>query len=346
MKMKTLGRTGLQVTENSFGALPIQRISDEDAVALLRYAYDSGINFYDTARFYTDSEHKIGLALSDVRENIIIATKSMGRTKSAALADLEISLGNLKTDYVDIFQLHNVTEAPDLDDPESSYYALIEAKKSGKCRYIGITTHRLDLALQFAKSKLYDTVQFPLCYMSAEKDLELIEVCKEHNIGLIAMKGMSGGIISSPEAAFAFFTQYDNVVPIWGVQKKCELDDFLGYAEKGVVLDERLNKVIAEDREKYSADFCRGCGYCEPCPAGVPLRDAARMIPMLNRAPWKEYTTEAWQEKMSHVKDCIDCGRCESRCPYQLNCRRLIRESYDYFIKVCREKGVLIEKYL
>ncbi|MBR3865145.1 MAG: aldo/keto reductase, partial [Clostridia bacterium] len=161
MTMKILGRTGLQVTENSFGALPIQRIPDEDAVALLRYAYDSGINFYDTARFYTDSEHKIGLALSNVRENIILATKSMGRTKSSALADLEISLGNLKTDYVDIFQLHNITELPDINDPESSYYALIEARNSGKCHFIGITTHRLELAIAAAESGLYDTVQFP-----------------------------------------------------------------------------------------------------------------------------------------------------------------------------------------
>jgi aryl-alcohol dehydrogenase-like predicted oxidoreductase len=185
----------------------------------------------------------------------------MGRTKASALADLEISLGNLKTDYVDLFQLHNITELPDINDPESSYYALIEAKNSGKCRFIGITTHRLEIALEAAKCGLYDTVQFPLCYMSAERDLEIIRVCKENNIGLIAMKGMSGGIISSPEAAFAFFTQYDNVVPIWGVQKKSELDDFLGYAEKGVVLDSRLEKIISEDRERFKDDFCRGCGY-------------------------------------------------------------------------------------
>lgn len=346
MKMKTLGRTGLKVTENSFGALPIQRISEKDAANLLRYAYQSGINFFDTARFYTDSEKKIGIALADVRENIIIATKSMGRTKSAALADLEISLSEMKTDYVDIWQLHNIPELPDIGDPNSAYHALTEARESGKCRFIGITTHRLDVALAAAESGLYDTVQFPLCYMSSDDDLKLIEVCRRNNVGLIAMKAMSGGIISSPEAAYAFFTQYDNAVPIWGVQKKSELDDFLGYAEKGVTLTDELKKVIAEDRAKYKDDFCRGCGYCEPCPQNVPLRDAARMIPMLNRAPWQEYTTEAWQQKMAQVKNCTDCGACEKRCPYQLQTRRLIRESYDYFIETCREKGVLIDKYL
>ena len=346
MKMKTLGRTGLRVTENSFGALPIQRISEQDAASLLRYAYDKGVNFFDTARFYTDSEHKIGIALSDVRDKIIIATKSMGRTKDAALQDLEVSLREMQTDYVDIWQLHNIPELPDVSDPNSAYHALLEARASGKCRYIGITTHRLDVALAAVESGLYDTVQFPLCYMSSEADLGLIDLCKQKNIGLIAMKAMSGGIISSPEAAYAFFTQFDNAVPIWGVQKQSELDDFLGYADRGVTLTPELQAVIDQDREKYKDDFCRGCGYCEPCPQSVPLRDAARMIPMLNRAPWQEYTTDSWQQKMAQVKNCTDCGACEKRCPYQLPTRRLIRESYDYFIETCREKGVLIDKYL
>jgi len=346
MKMKILGRTGLSVSENSFGALPIQRVDFETAREILLYAYNNGVNFYDTARFYTDSEEKIGYALSHVRDKIILATKSMGRTKEAALSDLEISLKNMKTDYVDLWQLHNISELPSFTDENSAYFALLEARKSGKCRFIGITTHRLNVALEAARCGLYDTVQFPLCYLSAEEDLELIKVCREHNVGLIAMKAMSGGIISSPKAAYAFFTQFDNAVPIWGVQKVSEMEDFLSFAREGVTLDESLRAVIRRDRASLAHDFCRGCGYCEPCPAGVPLRDAARMIPMLNRAPWQEYTTEAWQEKMAAVKKCIDCGKCESRCPYRLPCRRLIRESYDYFIKVCREKGVLIDKYL
>lgn len=346
MKKKLLGKTGLSVTENGFGALPIQRVSFDEAREILRYAYDSGINFYDTARFYTDSEEKIGYSLSDVRDKIYIATKSMGRTKDAALSDLDISLKNMKTSYVDIFQLHNIPEMPDINDENSAYYALLKAREEGKCRFIGITTHRLSVALEAAKSGLFDTVQFPLCYMSAPEDLELIDVCRKENVGVIAMKAMSGGIISSPRAAFAFMSQYDNVVPIWGVQKISELRDFLTFAEEGVTLTPEMREIIKKDKATFGNDFCRGCGYCEPCPAGIPLRDAARMIPMLKRAPWQEYTTEAWQEKMSRVKNCVDCGACKSRCPYGLDTRRLAHESYDFFINLCREKGVLIEKYL
>ena len=346
MKRKILGRTGLSVAENGFGALPIQRVTRDEAAEILRLAYDRGINFFDTARFYTDSEEKIGYALSDVRKDIYIATKSMGRTKEAALRDLEISLGNLRTSCVDLFQLHNIPELPDEKDPNSAYAALLEARKSGKCRFIGMTTHRLNVALAAAESGLYDTVQFPLSYLSADEDLRLIDVCRKNNVGLIAMKAMSGGMISSPRAAFAFMSQYENVLPIWGVQKKSELMDFINCAEEGVVMTPEFEEIIRRDREALKGDFCRGCGYCEPCPVGIPIRDAARMIPMLNRAPWQEYTTEAWQEKMSRVKECVNCGVCRSRCPYGLDCTRLVHESYDYFIKLCREKGVLIEKYL
>ena len=340
MKTKVLGRTGLRVTENSFGALPIQRVSKEEARDILRYAYERGVNFFDTAHMYTDSEEKIGYALSDVRDKIVIATKSLGRTREAAMSDLNTSLASMKTSYVDIFQLHNIPELPDVCDPDSSFAALKQAQREGKCRFIGITTHRLSVAIEAAESGLYDTVQFPLCYMSSDEDLKLIEICKKHNVGLIAMKGMSGGIISSPRAAFAFMSQYDNLVPIWGCQKKSELDDFLGFAEEGVTMTDKLRKIIAEDRERFKGDFCRSCGYCEPCPVGIPLRDAARMIPLLNRSPWQTYTTPEWQEKMARVTQCLHCGKCSSRCPYQLDTPKLVAEGYEYFVKVCKDHGV------
>jgi len=341
MELKRLGRTGLMVTENSFGALPIQRLSMEDAAQLLRAAYDAGINFYDTARFYTDSEAKIGYALHDVRDKILLATKSMARTKDEVLKQLDTSLQELRTDYVDLFQLHMIPEMPDVNDPNSAYHALLEAKANGKCRYIGITTHRLDVAIAAAESELFDTVQFPLCYISTEDDLKLIDVCKQHDIGLIAMKGMSGGLISSPKAAFAFLAQYDNVVPIWGVQKISELQDFLGFAEEKVRMTDELWDIIRADREELGHDFCRGCGYCAPCPAGIEINNAARMILMLRRAPWQEYTTPAWIEKMAKIDDCINCGACKSRCPYQLDCPTLLKENYEDFKNFCREKGLM-----
>ena len=342
MKQKCLGRTGLMVTENSFGALPIQRISDSEAAGLLRYAYDRGVNFFDTARAYSDSEHKIGLGLADVRENIILATKTMARTREAALADLETSLANLKTDHVDIWQLHCIPELPDPNDPDSAYQALVEARRQGKTRFIGITAHRIDVAIAAAKSGLYDTVQFPLCYLASDKDLELIRVCREHNVGLIAMKGMSGGLISSPRAAYAFFTRYDNVVPIWGVQKQSELDDFLTAAEEGVTCTPEMEAIMEKDRRELQGDFCRGCGYCmKTCPAGIPISDAARMTLMLGRAVWQRFTTPEWIEKMKTIENCLHCGLCRSHCPYELDTPRLLEENYAYFMQFCKEKGLI-----
>ena len=341
MKMKRLGRTGLMVTENSFGALPVQRVSKEDGAALLRYAFDRGVNFFDTARFYTDSEEKIGLGLSAVRKDLYLATKSMARDRAGVLSQLDTSLQNMKTDYVDILQLHNIPALPDASDPDSAHAALLEAKKAGKCRFIGITTHRIDVALAAAECGLYDTVQFPINYLASDRDLSLIDVCARNDVGLIAMKAMSGGLISSPRAAFAFFVQYDGAVPIWGVQKKSELDEFLAFAEEGVTMTDELRAAIEKDRAALAGDFCRGCGYCMPtCPAKIAISDAARMTLMLNRAPWPEYTTPAFIEKMKNAENCVGCGACSARCPYGLDTPRLLRENLAYYKQFCKDKNV------
>lgn len=174
-----LGKTNLMVARSSFGALPIQRVSFEEAKKILRKAYDNGINFFDTARMYSDSEEKIGYSLSDVRKDIIIATKSHAQDKKTLLEHLQTSLRNLKTDYVDILQLHNPSTLPNPEDSEGLYAGLLEAKKKGMIRFIGITNHRINNALEAAASSLYDTIQFPLSSLSAENDLKLIEECKK-----------------------------------------------------------------------------------------------------------------------------------------------------------------------
>lgn len=343
MKQVTLGRTGLKVCETGFGALPIQRISKEDAAALLRYAREQGVTFFDTARGYTDSEEKIGYAFAGgLRDNIYIATKTMARTRLSALAELETSLSLLGTDHVDLWQLHCLPALPDHGDPESAYAALLEARDAGKTRWIGMTTHRLDVALAAAESGLYDTVQFPLNYLSTPAELKLIEVCRRNNVGLIAMKGMSGGLISSPQAAYAFLSQYENVLPVWGVQKQSELDDFLTAARKNLTLTPELMDAVERDRALLQGGFCRGCGYCEAvCPQGIPIHDAARMKLMLNRAPWQSYTTPEWIEKMKTIETCLHCGQCATRCPYELDTPHLLQHNYRYFMDFCKEKGLL-----
>ncbi len=329
-----LGRSGLMVTGTAMGCLPIQRCSDEDAVAILRRAYEGGINYYDTANAYTDSEHKIGLALSDVRENIIISTKSLGKNASAVLGHIENSLRQLRTDYIDLFQFHCVGEMPDFDDPDGIYAGALEAQRGGWVRHIGVTAHKIDLAFELVRTGRFETMQFPFSYISGEKELRLIELCRELDVGFIAMKGLSGGLITNARAAYAFMRQYDNVVPIWGVQTLAQIDEFLALAEEDPPLDDELRAVIEADRKELCGSFCRGCGYCLPCPADIEIFTSARMNMLLRRSPWQQYMTDAWYEKMQRINDCQHCGHCAANCPYGLDTPALLQymlQDYNQF---------------
>ena len=216
MEKIRLGRTELYVTKTAFGALPIQRISRADAVKLVRRAYDSGINYFDTANMYTDSEEKLGEALHDVRANVVISTKTAATDKKTALAHMEQSLRSLRTDYIDLIQFHNPAKLPDIEDPDGAFAAALEMQKKGHVRHIGITNHRLGVAREAIASGNFETLQFPFCYLTTEKELELVDRCKAADMGYIAMKGLSGGLLNNAEACYCFMKQFDNVVPIWG----------------------------------------------------------------------------------------------------------------------------------
>jgi aryl-alcohol dehydrogenase-like predicted oxidoreductase len=321
-----LGRTDLMVTRSGFGALPVQRVSFKEAKNILRKAYDNGINFFDTARAYSDSEEKIGYSLSDVRNEIIIATKSHAKDRKTLLEHLQISLCNLKTDYVDILQLHNPDILPDPEDPEGLYAGLLEAKKKGLVRFIGITSHKIKNAMDATASGLYDTVQFPLSSLSADTDLLLIEECKKRNVGLIAMKALSGGLITNAASAFSFLRQFDNVVPIWGIQKETELDEFISLEKNPPLLNESMWAIINKDRAELSGDFCRACGYCLPCPVGIEIPTSARMSLLLKRAPYQGFLEDSFKEKMELINNCIDCGHCKNHCPYKLDTPSLLKK--------------------
>ncbi|HEX9025046.1 MAG TPA: aldo/keto reductase [Clostridium sp.] len=329
-----LGRTNLMVTKSGFGALPIQRVSFEEAKKILRKAYENGINFFDTARVYSDSEEKIGYSLSDVRNNIIIATKSAAKDKKTLLKDIETSLSKLKTDYIDILQLHNPDILPDPDDSESLYAGLLEAKKIGMIRFIGITNHRIKNALDAVASGLYDTVQFPLSSLSADVDLKLIEECKKSDVGVIAMKALSGGLITNAASTFAFLRQFDNLVPIWGIQKESELNEFIALEKNLPKLDEAMWAIINKDRAELAGDFCRGCGYCMPCPAGIEIPTSARITLLLGRSPYKGFLKDEFKEKMERINNCIACGNCKNHCPYKLDTPNLLKrelKNYEEF---------------
>lgn len=334
----TLGRTGIIVNKNGFGALPIQRIGKEEAAALLRKAYDGGIRYFDTARAYSDSEEKIGYALKDVRSHIYIATKTMASTPEKFWEDLETSLRLLQTDYIDVYQLHNPPVCPKPGDETGLYDAMLEAKKQGKIRFIGITNHRIDVAEEAVESGLYDTLQFPFNYLSTERERALAEKCLEKDMGFIAMKGLSGGLLTNSAAVYAYMAQYENVLPIWGIQKEKELDEFLSYMDQPPVLDEKLQKVIDSDIETLAGDFCRGCGYCMPCPAGIEINNCARMSLLLRRSPSAGHLSPEGQAKMKKIEDCLHCGACKSKCPYGLDTPKLLEENYKDYMEVLAGK--------
>ncbi|MDD4803213.1 MAG: aldo/keto reductase [Syntrophomonas sp.] len=333
MKSVILGNTGIIACKNGFGALPIQRISKEEASVLLKKAYDNGINFFDTARFYTDSEEKIGYALSDVRASIFIASKTMATDTDIFWQHLYTSLDKLKTDYIDIYQFHNPGFCPQPGDGTGLYEAMLEARDKKLIRHIGITNHRLALAIEAVQSGLYATIQFPFSYLATDKEIELIRLCGERNIGFIAMKALSGGLITNSAAAYAFLSQYDNVLPIWGVQRLNELDEFIDHLNNPPVFDNKLKAIIEHDRKALSGEFCRGCGYCLPCPSEIDIPACARMSLLIRRAPVSIYLNNSWQDKMSKIEDCIDCDHCKDNCPYGLDTPALLRNNRADYLK-------------
>ncbi|MBQ2803655.1 MAG: aldo/keto reductase [Lachnospiraceae bacterium] len=338
MTKVTLGKTGITVEKNSFGALPIQRISKEAAIHLLRKAYQHGVTFYDTARYYTDSEEKVGEAFVGMRDQIYIATKTAATTTDAFWKDLHTSLDRLQTDYIDIYQFHNPSFCPRPDDGTGLYEAMLKAKKEGMIRHIGITNHRLNVAHEAVKSGLYETLQFPFCYLATDKDLELVEACREAEMGFIAMKALSGGLITNSKAAYAYLAQFENVLPIWGVQREQELDEFLSYIENPPMLTPELKAIIDRDREELQGEFCRGCGYCMPCPVGIEINNCARMSLMIRRAPSSAQLTEEMQAKMKLIEKCLHCGKCKAKCPYGLDTPALLEKNYKDYCEILAGK--------
>jgi len=319
MEYITLGKTGLMVSRTAFGALPLQRIVDyNESSALIRAAYEGGINFFDTAHSYTDSEEKLGIAFKDIRNDIVLATKSGARNADDLRADLETSLRNLKTDYIDLYQIHNPSFIPLPSGSDGIYEALLDLKKEGKIRFFGITNHSRQLALQAVETGLYDTLQYPFSYLADNQDVELVKICADKTMGFIAMKALAGGLITNIPAAFSWIRQFEEAIPIWGIQRQVELEDFLELERNPAVLDEIIKGEIEKDRKLLCGNFCRGCGYCLPCPVNIPINNANRMSQLLRRSPTAQWLTPEWQDLMGRIKNCTKCGLCAKRCPYGL----------------------------
>jgi predicted aldo/keto reductase-like oxidoreductase len=333
-----LGRTGLMVSRSSFGALPIQRVSFDEAKKLLVMAYENGMNFFDTARMYSDSEEKIACGLGPVRKNIIIATKTHAPDVKTFNDHLQTSLKNLKTDYIDIYQIHHPKKMPRPGDETGLYEALLKAREQGKIRFVGISSHRQDVSTAALETGLYDTLQYPLNCLSSDADIGICQLAKSKNVGFIAMKAMSGGLLLNARQAFAYLRQYDHAVPIWGVQRESELREILALEKDPPEMDEGIRRTIEQDRRELAGDFCRACGYCMPCPANIPIPMAARMGLLLRRMPWQQFMSKEWQADMEKIEDCDECGNCREHCPYGLDTPNLLRQMLKEYQRFFQEK--------
>ncbi|MBP3241317.1 MAG: aldo/keto reductase [Oribacterium sp.] len=339
MKTVVLGRTGIEVPQNGFGALPIQRVSIGEAVRILRKAYDGGIRFFDTARVYSDSEVKLGEAFGTGyvdRKDIFIASKTKATTPEEFWKDLDTTLTKLKTDYLDIYQFHMMNTCYRPGDGSGMYECMEEARQKGKIRFISGTAHKYGIARELIESELYDTVQYPMSYLASEKEIELIELANEHNIGFICMKGLAGGLITNSKAAMAFISQFDGAVPIWGIQRESELDEWLSYMNETPVMNDDLFNFIKAERDELMGEFCRGCGYCMPCTVGIEINNCNRMSLMLRRAPSKSWLSEHWQKEMEKIEDCVNCGVCMTKCPYELQIPTLLRKNLEDYREVLK----------
>ena len=343
MQYVNFGTTGLQISRLGFGGIPIQRIDQPGTRELLIAAHKAGINYIDTARAYTVSEAWIGQSLEEagLRDDFILATKCRALTKADMEAEIATSLKNLRTDHIDLYQFHNPAFCPKPGDGSGLYEAALEAKEKGMIRHIGITNHRLSVAREAIESGLYETLQFPFCYLATDREKALVQGCKEKNIGFIAMKALSGGLITNSAAAYAFEDQYDNVLPIWGVQREKELDEFLSYIACPPAMTDEIKTIIEKDQKELSGNFCRGCGYCMPCPAGIEINTCARMSLLLRRSPSANQLTERGQAMMKKIEGCLHCGACMKKCPYGLNTPKLLEENYEDYKNVLAGKTLV-----
>lgn len=337
MAQLTLGMTGLRVEQTGFGALPIQRISKAEAVKLLRRALDGGMTYFDTARAYSDSEEKLGAAFYGMWDKVVVATKvkvTAETTVEEFWDSLHTSLRELRIDCVDVLQFHMPPYCPRPGDKKGLYDAMLEARRQGKLRHIGITCHRMDVAEEAVASGLYEVLMYPFNYLSTPEEIRIAEECAAKNIGFVAMKGLSGGLLGNAAAAAAWMAQHPHVLPIWGVQHAWELEQFLSFIPTPPAMTPELEAVIAKDRAQLQGEFCRACGYCMPCPQGIEINTCARAVLLMRRSPAQELWTPEGEAKMEKITTCLECGQCSSRCPYGLDTPALLKKNYREYREI------------
>lgn len=347
MRETTLGRTGLRVKRLGFGGIPIQRVSEEEAIAIVERCYELGINYYDTARLYTVSEERIGKALEDVRERVILATKSANRSKEGVLGDLETSLKNLRTDYIDIYQLHAVSSIKawrQVTSEGGALEALSEARDEGKIRHLGITSHDINLLSEIVRENIFETILVGYNYLTTEPERELLPLCKKLNVGTVIMKPLGGGALSNARTALKFVLANENVdVVVPGMGAVLEAEENASVVSSDYQLSQEEMDLIRQDNETLGNQYCRACDYCQPCPQEIPISFVLRAEnQLLKLTGWTPTIEKQFRTAKLRVNTCLRCGQCESRCPYNLPIRELLPSKMDSLTKKRQEQGLPI----
>jgi len=320
MEYVTLGKTGLKISRLGFGGIPIQRISCEEAGEFIRKLPEYGVNYIDTARGYTVSEEYIGAAIEGMRDKFVLATKSMARTKDAMLQDVETSLKNLRTDYIDLYQFHfvNSQQLDTIIGEGGALEALMEAKAAGKIGHIGITTHELETFERALEMDWVETIMFPYNFVEVH-GAKCIEKCTEKNIGFICMKPLAGGAIENVPLAMRFIAANPHItVNIPGMANLAELEQNVKATEDATPLTEEELKEVQHIRDTLGNTFCRRCNYCQPCTMGINISFCFTCNGYLTRYDLKDWAVSRYSSMAVKPDACIECGACESRCPYKL----------------------------
>lgn len=337
MEKVRLGKSGLLVTRPGFGGIPIQRLPEGDAVNVVRRCLDLGINFIDTANGYSDSEVKIGKAIAGRRDGLILATKSAARDADGIRSHLELSLSNLRVESIDLYQFHNVSDSDTYDKVASSLIDVLEEeKRKGRIKHIGITSHNLEVAKRAVISGRFETLMFALNFIASEAADELLPLCRQNDVGFIAMKPMAGGMLDNATIAFKYVLQFPDVVPIVGIQHLHEIDEMMRVVNGPRELTEAERAEMKRIRDLLGSRFCHSCDYCQPCAQGVPISMVMKVPSFLRRLSPKQFFAGRIGHEVEKASLCIRCGECEPRCPYNLPIMDLLEEYHSLYQQ---EKG-------
>ncbi len=329
-----LGQTGMMVSRLGFGGIPIQRVSEEEAVAIVKRCLDLGITYFDTANAYTTSEERIGKAIKGRRQEVILATKSHLRTREGIEKHLKLSLERLGTDYIDLYQFHQVGDPKALEailEPDGPMAVLEKAKKAGVVKHIGVTSHQIDTAKDAVKSGRFETLMFPFNFITREPAEELLPLCREHGVGFIAMKPLAGGMLDNASLAFKYLWQFPDVLPIPGIERIPEIEEIVHLLAKPPELTEAEQDEIQRLRDELGTQFCRRCDYCQPCNTGIPISTVMTISSALKRLSLEKVFTGNFANAIEKAKQCIECADCEARCPFHLPIRELLIDGINCF---------------